>query len=587
MASGSSKRWALKRSGGAGLSEAAVNQIFGAPVGAAGVALADKGGRTVFKVTDATTPPLDPKSPEMAALLPRLDAALAEDVFTEYVSGLQTQLGAKVNQTVVALRPRLRTMKAASMFQPEFDAFAALYDAGEPSLVSLRLVADLETPVSAFMKLSRGRAGDVFLLESVEGGAARGRYSMIGLDPDVIFRVQNGRAEINRDARRDPDAFVAVDKKPLDALRDLLDELAIPATGASDALPPMAAGIFGYLGYDMVREMERLAPAKPDPIGTPDSLLVRPTLMAVFDSVRDEISLVTPVRPQDGVAAKAAYEAALDRLEAAVAVLEGPLRHEGQAQDALLLQTHAPVSNTTEAQYLAMVEQAKSYIRAGDIFQVVLSQRFTSPFQLPAFSLYRALRRVNPAPFLCYLDFGGFQIVCSSPEILVRAREGKVTIRPIAGTRWRGETKAQDDALAAELLADEKERAEHLMLLDLGRNDVGRVAEIGTVEVTEKFVIERYSHVMHIVSNVEGKLDSSCDVIDASGCRLSRRHGFRRAKSAGDGDHRRAGNRQARHLRRLHRLFRRLRRDGHLYRAAHLGGEGRPDACSGRRRHRL
>ena len=151
------------------------------------------------------------------------------------------------------------------------------------------------------------------------------------------------------------------------------------------------------------------------------------------------------------------------------------------------MQTHAPVSNTTEAQYLAMVEQAKSYIRAGDIFQVVLSQRFTSPFQLPAFALYRALRRVNPAPFLCYLDFGGFQIVCSSPEILVRAREGKVTIRPIAGTRWRGETKAQDDALAAELLADEKERAEHLMLLDLGRNDVGRVAEIGTVEVTEQF----------------------------------------------------------------------------------------------------
>jgi anthranilate synthase component I len=403
-------------------------------------------------------------------------------------------------------------MKAASMFQPEFDAFAAIYAAGEPSLVSLRLVADLETPVSAFMKLSRDRAGDVFLLESVEGGAARGRYSMIGLDPDVIFRVQNGRAEINRHARHKRDAFVAVDKRPLDALRALLDESAIPAL---PGLPPMAAGVFGYLGYDMVREMERLAPAKPDPIGTPDALLVRPTLMAVFDSVRDEISLVTPVRPQADVAAKAAYEAALDRLEAAVAVLEGPLRHEGQAQDALLLQTHAPVSNTTEAQYLAMVEQAKSYIRAGDIFQVVLSQRFTSPFQLPAFALYRALRRVNPAPFLCYLDFGGFQIVCSSPEILVRAREGKVTIRPIAGTRWRGETKAQDDALAAELLADEKERAEHLMLLDLGRNDVGRVAEIGTVEVTEKFVIERYSHVMHIVSNVEGKLDSSRDVIDA------------------------------------------------------------------------
>ncbi|MGO9431221.1 anthranilate synthase component I [Rhodoblastus sp.] len=398
------------------------------------------------------------------------------------------------------------------MFQPEFDAFFARYEAGEPSLVSLALVADLETPVSAFLKLSSGREGDVFLLESVEGGAARGRYSMIGLDPDVIFRVQDGKAEINRSPNRDRDAFAPCPQKPLDALRALLDESSIPAV---PGLPPMAAGVFGYLGYDMVREMELLAPAKPDPIGTPDALLVRPTLMAVFDSVRDEISLVTPVRPQPGVSAKAAHESALARLESLVELLEGPLRTEGQAKDALLLQTHAPVSNTREGQFLAMVEQAKSYIRAGDIFQVVLSQRFTSAFQLPAFALYRALRRVNPAPYLCYLDFGGFQIVCSSPEILVRAREGKVTIRPIAGTRWRGETREQDEALERELLADEKERAEHLMLLDLGRNDVGRVAEIGTVEVTERFTVERYSHVMHIVSNVEGKLDPSHDVIDA------------------------------------------------------------------------
>ena len=402
------------------------------------------------------------------------------------------------------------------MFEPAYDSFAARYEAGEPSLVSLALVADLETPVSAFLKLTNGRAGDVFLLESVEGGATRGRYSMIGLDPDVIFRVQNGKAEINREARRDRDAFVPCPERPLDALRALLAESAISAEGnGASGLPPMAAGVFGYLGYDMVREMERLAPAKPDPIGAPDALLVRPTLMAVFDSVRDEIWLVTPVRPAPGVGAKAAYESAVARLDALVDVLEGPMRHEGQAQDALLLQTHSPVSNTTEAQFLDMVDQAKSYIRAGDIFQVVLSQRFTSPFQLPAFALYRALRRVNPAPYLCYLDFGGFQIVCSSPEILVRARDGKVTIRPIAGTRWRGETEEQDLALERELLADEKERAEHLMLLDLGRNDVGRVAEIGTVEVTERFTVERYSHVMHIVSNVEGRLDPSRDVIDA------------------------------------------------------------------------
>jgi anthranilate synthase component 1 len=400
------------------------------------------------------------------------------------------------------------------MFEPDFDTFSKRYEAGEPLLVSLQLVADLETPVSAYLKLSQGRQGDVFLLESVEGGATRGRYSMIGLDPDVVFRVQQGKAEINRTPQRDREAFELCPQKPLDALRALLAESAIPA-GANPALPPMAAGIFGYLCYDMVREMERLAPAKPDPIGTPDALLVRPTLMAVFDSVRDEMSLVTPVRPQPGVGSAAAYASAVARLEGLVDVLEGPLRHDGQAQDAVLLQAHAPVSNTPPERFEEMVDQAKSYIRAGDIFQVVLSQRFTSPFQLPAFALYRALRRVNPAPFLCYLDFGAFQIVCSSPEILVRAREGKVTIRPIAGTRWRGQTKAEDDALAHDLLADEKERAEHLMLLDLGRNDVGRVAEIGTVEVTESFAIERYSHVMHIVSNVEGALDPKYDVIDA------------------------------------------------------------------------
>jgi len=398
------------------------------------------------------------------------------------------------------------------MFSPEFDVFAKTYEDGEPSLVSLKLVADLETPVSAFLKLSAGRKGDVFLLESVEGGAARGRYSMIGLDPDVIFRVTAGQAEINRDALRNREAFVACPQKPLDALRALLDESAIPAV---PGLPPMAAGVFGYLGYDMVREMERLAAPKPDPIGTPDALLVRPTLMAVFDSVRDEVWLVTPVRPSEDGSARAAYESALERLESAVTALEGPLHYESQAEDALLFQTHAPVSNTSEARYLQMVEKAKSYIRAGDIFQVVLSQRFTSPLQLPAFALYRALRRVNPAPFLCYLDFADFQIVCSSPEILVRAREGKVTIRPIAGTRPRGATPEEDKKLAEELLADPKERAEHLMLLDLGRNDVGRVAATGTVQVTEQFVIERYSHVMHIVSNVIGALDESKDVIDA------------------------------------------------------------------------
>ncbi len=396
------------------------------------------------------------------------------------------------------------------MIEPSFADFEKRYDTGVGVLLSARLVADLETPVSAFLKLSAGRSGGIFLLESVEG-AARNRYSIIGLDPDVVWRCFGERAEINRNASAEPDAFSPCPEPPLEALRRLIAQSRIDA-GAD--LPPMAAGVFGYLGYDTVRLMERLPPAKPDPIGVPDAIMIRPTVMVVFDAVKDEISVITPVRPAQGLTAQAAYALGCARIDAVVAILEGPLAHTPADTDPHLLAS-APKSNTSEARFLEMVERAKDYIRAGDIFQVVLSQRFTAPFALPAFSLYRALRRVNPAPFLCYLDFGSFQIVCSSPEILVRLRDGKVTIRPIAGTRWRGKTQAEDEALAADLLSDEKECAEHLMLLDLGRNDVGRVAQIGTVEVTEQFTIERYSHVMHIVSNVEGRLAQGKDAIDA------------------------------------------------------------------------
>ncbi|MBV1703417.1 MAG: anthranilate synthase component I [Hyphomicrobiales bacterium] len=392
----------------------------------------------------------------------------------------------------------------------DFDAFAKTYAQGRPQLVARTLVADLETPVGAFLKLARSRAGDMLLLESVEGGAQRGRYSMIGLDPDLLFRVEDGRAAVDR-APGGGAGFAPLPGKPLDELRALLAECAIPPVAG---LPPMAAGMFGYLGYEMVRQMERLAPAKPDRIGVPDALLMRPTIMVVFDSARDEMWVVTPVRPKAGVAAKAAHEAALDRIEAVVAELERPL---APADSELVDPAPAapPVSNTTPEEFHAMVARAKEHILAGDIFQVVLSQRFSAPFDLPAFALYRSLRRVNPSPYLCFLDFGGFQVVASSPEILVRTRAGRVTIRPIAGTRPRGATEAEDRALEADLLADPKERAEHLMLLDLGRNDVGRVAGVGSVRVTDSFFVERYSHVMHIVSNVEGELGPGRDALDA------------------------------------------------------------------------
>ena len=232
------------------------------------------------------------------------------------------------------------------------------------------------------------------------------------------------------------------------------------------------------------------------------------------------------------------------------------------------------------------MERCKDYIAAGDAFQIVISQRFSVPFALPPFSLYRALRRINPAPFLFFLDFGGFAVVGSSPEVLVRLRDGTVTIRPLAGTRRRGATYEEDQALEAELLSDPKERAEHLMLLDLGRNDVGRVAELGSVKVTESFVIERFSHVMHISSNVEGKLRDGLDALDALVGGFPGGHAVGRAEGAGDGDHRGTGTGPAQHLRRLHRLFRRQRHDGYLHRAAHRAGEGRRHVCAGGRRDR-
>ncbi|QEE42492.1 MULTISPECIES: anthranilate synthase component I [unclassified Methylobacterium] len=394
---------------------------------------------------------------------------------------------------------------------PDYAAFAGRYEAGQPSLVELSLVADLETPVAAFLKLRARHAGPAFLLESVEGGAVRGRYSMIGLDPDLIWRCCDGAPAIARGA--DLDAFAPDDRNPLASLRALIAESAIAQSDAQD-LPPMAAGLFGYLGYDMVRAMERLPEPNPDPLGVPDAILMRPRVMVVFDSIRDQITVISPVRPSPGVTARAAYEAALACLDRVAEALEGPLPVDARV-DLSTVAHPEPVSNTSPEAFAGMVAKAKEYIVAGDVFQVVLSQRFSAPFTLPAFSLYRSLRRTNPAPFLCYLDFEAFQIVCSSPEILVRVRDGTVTVRPIAGTRRRGATPAEDAALAAELLADPKECAEHLMLLDLGRNDAGRVSKIGTVRVTDSFFIERYSQVMHIVSNVEGDLDPRHDPLDA------------------------------------------------------------------------
>ncbi len=393
---------------------------------------------------------------------------------------------------------------------PTFEAFEKGFAEGRNQVVWTRLAADLDTPVSLMLKLAGART-DSFMLESVTGGEVRGRYSVVGLKPDVIWQCHGTQSRINRQARFDAQAFTPQEGSPLQTLRDLIAESRIDLP---EGLPAISAGLFGYLGYDMIRLVERLPDVNPDPLGLPDAVMMRPSVVAVLDGVKGEVTVVAPAWATAGQSARAAYAQAAERVMDAVRDLEraaaGESRSLGEA-----LPVGEAVSNFTKDAYKAAVEKAKDYIRAGDIFQVVPSQRWTQDFPLPPFSLYRSLRRTNPSPFMFFFNFGGFQVVGASPEILVRLRGGEVTIRPIAGTRPRGRTPEEDKAFEEDLLADPKERAEHLMLLDLGRNDVGRVAKIGTVRPTEQFVIERYSHVMHIVSNVVGQLKEGEDALSA------------------------------------------------------------------------
>jgi anthranilate synthase component I len=393
---------------------------------------------------------------------------------------------------------------------PSLSEFIQKWQGGKHQVVWTRLVSDLETPVSAMLKLGKGKPFS-FLLESIEGGAIRGRYSIIGREPDVIWRCRDGKAEINRDALHNHEAYTPALRPPLEDLRELLNACRIDDP---DQPQPMAAGLFGYLGYGMVRFMERLPEPPPSGIEVPDAIFVRPTLLTIFDQIENCFTLVTPVWFDAGINSEDAYKKATERLHVALQDLACALPLQpavmAQAPDA-----GEAKSNMTEPGFVAMVEHAKEYIRAGDAFQVVLSQRFCLPFDLPPFSLYRAVRRLDPSPFLFFFDFKDFSVVGTSPEILVRVRDNKVTIRPIAGTRPRGLDNRTDAELSAELLADPKELAEHLMLVDLGRNDVGRVAKTGTVRVTERNIIEYYRHVMHIVSNVEGDLAPGLSSLDA------------------------------------------------------------------------
>ncbi|KRB79776.1 anthranilate synthase [Sphingomonas sp. Root710] len=396
-------------------------------------------------------------------------------------------------------------MAADDRDQAALDALAR----GEPALVWRTQVADTETPVAAALKLIRPGRGD-YLLESVEGGAVRGRYSLLGLAPDLMFRARGDKAEVNRDWATDRDAFAPLADDALTAMRKLVTScrMAVPK-----GLPNALACLVGYFAYETIGLVEKLPRPPANPLDLPDMLFARPTMILIFDRLADQLFMVAPLWPETPGTPEAKLADAIERIDAHAAMLGGPLpprSHDLSDAAALSL-----TPQLAPGRYAEMVLKAKDYIAAGDIFQVVLAQRFTVPFPLPPIDLYRALRRINPSPFLYFLDLPGFALIGSSPEILVRARDGEVTIRPIAGTRPRGKTAIEDAANRDSLLADPKERAEHLMLLDLGRNDVGRVAVAGTVEVTDSYTVEHYSHVMHIVSNVVGRLDPAKDALDA------------------------------------------------------------------------
>lgn len=388
---------------------------------------------------------------------------------------------------------------------PEFTTFEKEYKSGRNQVVFSKLTSDLDTPVSIMLKLA-GAKKNSFILESVTGGEIRGRYSIIGMDPDLIWKCEEEQSFLSSG----DSVFKPISGQPLSVFRDLLQQSVI---NLPKELPQSSAGLFGYFGYDMVRHVENLPNLNKDTIGLPDAMFIRPSIIAVLDGVKGEVILVAPVFYEPKVDEKEAFKKAKEKISSAIlelkkqTITDRNLGTPGEMEE--------PTSNFTKDEYKAAVNKAKNYINNGDIFQVVPSQRWTQNFSYSPFSLYRSLRRTNPSPFMFYFNFGEFQVIGASPEILVRVFGKEVTVRPIAGTRPRGKTPEEDKQLEEDLLADKKELAEHLMLLDLGRNDVGRVAKIGSVKPTEQFVIERYSHVMHIVSNVVGQLSDEHDAVSA------------------------------------------------------------------------
>ena len=374
----------------------------------------------------------------------------------------------------------------------------------KPQLLTKNLIGDIETPISCLLKIKKNQKYS-FLLESVEGGSLRGRYSLLGCDPDIIWKVDNNSATIKYNFEN---YKYKISKEPMSSLKDLIKLSKFEKQNIEAPFPILV----GYLGYPMIKYMEKISLKNHDNIKIPDSILIRPKIVAVFDNIKDTITVMTVVYPSKKNNYENIYIEAKKLLDSKVEQLKKNLVQK----PAIKIKSNLNFeSNYSKEEYFSIISKAKKYIKDGDIFQVVTSQRFQTEYDLEAVSLYRSLRRLNPSPYLVNLNFKEIGLVASSPELLVQLRNKKITIRPIAGTRKRGKNANEDLELSKDLLQDEKEQAEHLMLLDLGRNDVGRVAQNKSVKVTEKMIIEYYSHVMHIVSNVEGLIDDKYDAVDA------------------------------------------------------------------------
>ncbi len=395
--------------------------------------------------------------------------------------------------------------------EPSLEAFTTFSQQGNVVPVFTQLAADFETPLSAYLKLRDSK--NSFLLESAEATDKGGRWSIVGSGPKRIFSAQGKDITITEGNK------TRTLTAPDDVLAALEREMAPFKPVENPALPPFSGGMVGYLSYDAVRQFEpTLGDSPPDTLGIPDALFMLADTLLVFDHRLRRVQIIANAFIEEHASPEEAYLAAIGRIHSLVEILNRPL-HVPALNGLAQITEHPADSNTTQAEYEQMVRDGKEFIKAGDIFQFVPSQRFTVPFDQSPVDLYRALRHVNPSPYMFVLEMDDFALVGSSPEVHVRSVQGRIDIRPIAGTRWRGKTPEEDDALADELLADPKERAEHLMLVDLARNDVGRIAKHGKVMVDDFMIIERYSHVMHIVSNVHGELDpahSAYDVLRAT-----------------------------------------------------------------------